>query len=162
MDPVRSSLVAGVAATAVLTAFLLLAGVVFDGTTLLVLATFTSLCAVGGPPYCELGSPTATALTAVWFLALFALAWPLLFAGFTWGLPGESGPTHGVVFGLVLSTGYLAAALVGLGPASQVARPDVGLLLVTVLAYVLYGVVLGGAYDYLAEHRTLLVVEAGP
>lgn len=106
MDVTRSSLGAGVAATATLLLSLVVLDWVFAGTSPVLFATFTGLCAVGGPPYCELGSPTAALLTYVWFALLFAVAWPLLFGGFTWGLPGESGLLHGLLFGVVLWTGY--------------------------------------------------------
>jgi hypothetical protein len=106
MDVTRSSLGAGVAATATLLLSLVVLDWVFAGTSPVLFATFTGLCAVGGPPYCELGSPTAALLTYVWFALLFAMAWPLLFGGFTWGLPGESGLLHGLLFGVVLWTGY--------------------------------------------------------
>lgn len=47
VDPVRSSLGGGIAATIVLLLFLLAADVVLGGTDLFVYATFTSLCSVG-------------------------------------------------------------------------------------------------------------------
>jgi hypothetical protein len=156
MDPVRSSIGGGVAATTALTVCLLVTDLLLGGTNLFVFATFTSLCAVGGPPYCEVGSPTAAALTFVWYVALFAVAWPLLFGGFTWGLPGESGPTHGAVFGLVLWAGYVVVVLFGIGFGGETLAENLPLLLVTLVAYLVYGVVLGGVYDHLAGHRTFL------
>jgi len=65
MDITRSSLGAGVAATATLLLSLVALDWVFAGTSPVLFATFTGLCAVGGPPYCELGSPTAALLTYV-------------------------------------------------------------------------------------------------
>lgn len=156
MDPVRSSLGGGVAATLALLVFLLVADFFLAGTNLFVFATFTSLCAVGGPPYCELGSLTATLLTFIWFGLLYVVAWPLLFAGFTWGLPGETGLIHGAVYGLILWTGYVVVVLYGIGLGGQTFGENLPMLVVTLLAYLVYGLVLGGGYDYLAEHRTFL------
>lgn len=154
MDPVRSAIGGGIAATAVLTLFLLVADALLADTSLFVFATFTSLCAVGGAPYCAPESATADLLTYGWFALIFAVGWPLLFAGFTWGLPGESGIAHGAVFGLVLWTGYLAIGLLGVGFGGVTAT--LPFLVVTLLAYLVYGVALGGGYDYLAAHRTFL------
>ena len=148
MDPVRSSLSGGAVATAVLAAFLVGVDLV-AGTDVFAFAAFTTPCALVGPPYCSATGATAGVLTAVWFLALFALAWPLLFAGFTWGLPGESGATHGGIFGLILAAGYLARGLSTYSPGTTV-------VVLILLAYVVYGVVLGTVYDRLAAHRTLL------
>lgn len=156
MDPVRSSLGGGLAATIALLVFLLIADFFLAGTNLFVFATFTSLCAVGGPPYCELGSLTATLLTFIWFGLLFAVAWPLFFAGFTWGLPGETGLVHGAVYGLILWTGYVVVVLYGIGLGGQTFGENLPMLLVTLLAYLVYGLVLGWGYDHLAEHRTFL------
>ena len=156
MEPVRSGLYGGAVATVVLLVVLLVADFLLAGTNLFVFATFTGLCAVGGPPYCELGSLTATAMTGVVVVALFAFAWPLLFAGFTWGLPGESGVAHGAVFGVVLWLGYAAIGWVGLGPL----RASWPILVAMLVAYLVYGIVLGGVYDRLASHRTLLDVES--
>ena len=156
MEPVRSSLGGGIAATITLLIFLLIADFFLAGVDIFVFATFTSLCAVGGPPYCELGSSTATLLTFVWFSLLYAVAWPLLFAGFTWGLPGETGLAHGAVFGLILWTGYVVVVLYGIGLGGQTVGENLPMLVVTLLAYLVYGLVLGGGYDYLAEHRTFL------
>ena len=161
MDPVRSSLVGGVAGTAVLSAVLALADVALGGTGVFVSATFTSLCAVGGPPYCQLASPTATALTLVWYLALYAVAWPLLFAGFTWGLPGESGPAHGAAFGLVLWVGFLVVVVFDVVRAGASVTGGLVVLVAALVAYLAYGLVLGGVYDRLAAHRTFLTPETG-
>jgi len=148
MDPVKSSLAGGIAATGVLAAFLVGVDLV-AGADVFALAAFTTPCALVGPPYCSATSATATVLTAVWFLALFAVAWPLLFAGFTWGLPGESGAAHGAVFGLILAAGYLVRGLSTFGPGTTVVA-------LVVVAYLAYGLVLGTVYDRLAAHRTLL------
>jgi hypothetical protein len=156
MEPVRSSLYGGGVATVVLLVFLLVADFLLSGTNLFVFATFTGLCTVGGPPYCELESFTATAMTGVVVIALFAVAWPLLFAGFTWGLPGESGFTHGVVFGVVLWLGYAATGWIGLGSL----RASVPIMATMLVGYLVYGIVLGSVYDRLAEHRTLLDVDS--
>lgn len=156
MDPVRSSLGGGIAATLVLLVFLLVADALLAGTNLFVFATFTSLCAVGGPPYCALGTTTATLLTYLWFGVLFAVAWPLVFGGFTWGLPGESGPTHGVVFGLILWAAYVFVVLLRVGIGGDTFDENLPMLAVTFLAYVVYGLVLGSGYDHLAAHRTFL------
>lgn len=153
MGPVRSSLGGGIIAAFTLLVFLLVADFLLAGTRVFV--TFTSLCAIRGPPYCELGSPTAAVLTYLWFGLLFAVAWPLLFAAITWGLPGESGLSHGVVFGLVLWSGYVVVVLLEVGRGEPLAE-NLPVLVVTLLAYVVYGSVLGGGYDYLAGHRTFL------
>ncbi|QLG61138.1 DUF6789 family protein [Halorarum salinum] len=159
MDPVRSSLGGGIVAAVVLLVLLLAADQVLVGADLFVFATFTSLCAVGGEPYCALGSGTETLLTYLWFFALFALGWPLLFGGFTWGLPGESGSTHGAVFGLILWVGFVAAVLYGFERGEPTFAEDALFFAVTLLAYLVYGLVLGGTYDYLAGHRTFLSEE---
>ena len=156
MDPLRSSIVGGVIATAVMTALLLVIDVLVRGANLFVFATFTSLCEVGGPPYCAVASPEAAALTYLWFFALYALAWPILFAGVTWGLPGESGLTHGAIYGTILWAGYLVVVLYGIGRGELTIAENLPLLVLTLVAYLVYGVVLGGAYDYLAEHRTFM------
>ncbi|WP_117594505.1 DUF6789 family protein [Haloprofundus halophilus] len=156
MGPIRSSLGAGVVATVVLLVFLFAADVLLPGTEPFVFATFTSLCAVGGPPYCGLGTLTATLLTYLWFGLIFAVAWPLLFGGFTWGLPGESGVAHGAVFGLILWSGYVVGALLGVFVGTETVAEDLPLLAVTLVSYLIYGLVLGGGYDYLADHRTFL------
>jgi len=159
MEPVRSSLGGGIAATFTLLLFLLVADILLAGTSLFVFATFTSLCAVGGPPYCELGTLTATVITFLWFGLLFAVAWPLLFGGFTWGLPGESGLAHGAVFGLILWSGHVVGDLLNISVGNETIAGDLPFLAVTLVAYLIYGVVLGGGYDYLAEHRTFLDTE---
>jgi hypothetical protein len=156
MEPVRSSLGGGIAATFTLLLVLLGADILLAGTNLFVFATFTSLCAVGGPPYCELGTPTAAAITFLWFGLLFAVAWPLLFGGFTWGLPGGSGLAHGAVFGLILWSGYVVGDLLNRSVGNEPIAGDLLFLAVTLVAYLIYGVVLGGGYDFLAEHRTFL------
>lgn len=155
MDPVPSSIGGGIAATAVLTVVLLVADALL-APALFVFATFTSLCAVGGPPYCAVGTPVAVAVTFGWFVALFAFAWPLLFGGFTWGLPGESGFAHGALFGLILWGGYVAVVVSAVGRFGGTFAENLPLLAVTFLAYLLYGLVLGGVYDSLADHRTFL------
>ncbi|WP_225336211.1 DUF6789 family protein [Halomicrobium urmianum] len=159
MEPVRSALGGGVAATIALTVFLLALDVFLQGTNLFVFATFTSLCAVGGPPYCEAGSTTAAAITFFWFLALYVIAWPLLFAGFTWGLPGESGFAHGVVYGLILWSGYGITVIYEMGLGGETLAENLPMLVITVVAYLIYGLVLGGGYDHLAGHRTFLSQE---
>lgn len=159
MDIVRSSIVGGLLATGVLLVFLLVADFVLAGTNLFVFATFTGLCAIGGPPYCTLGSPTAIAMTFVTFGLLFGVAWPLLFGGFTWGLPGESGAAHGAIFGVVLWIGYAAVVFVGISIFREPIVEDLGILGVALMAYLLYGTVLGVSYDYFADHRTFLTVE---
>jgi hypothetical protein len=156
MDPVRSSIGGGLAATAVLTLYLLVVDLLVAGDNPFVFATFTSLCAVGGPPYCAADTPMAAALTFFWFVVLFGLAWPLLFGGFTWGIPGESGPTHGAIFGLVLWAGYLVGTLGIIGRFGQSLGENVPLFALTLLGYLVYGIVLGGVYDRLAGHRTFL------
>lgn len=156
MEIVRSSVVGGIAATAVLTALLLVSDSLIGGTSPFVFATFMSLCAIGGPPYCEPNSLMATALTFLSFLALFALAWPLFFGAFTWGLPGESGLTHGAVFGLVLYMGYIGTVLYGIGIGGETVAENLPMLAVMLLAYLTYGLVLGGVYDHFAAHRTFL------
>jgi len=156
MDPIRSSLQGGIVATVTLLVILAIADVLLAGTNLFVFATFTTLCAIGGPPYCELGSLTATLLTYLWFGLIFAVAWLLLFGGFTWGLPGESGLAHGAVFGLILWSGYVASDLLDFLVRNETLIDNIPLLAVTLVAYLIYGVVLGSVYDYSAEHRTFL------
>jgi len=159
MDPARSSISAGIVATLALLAFLLVLDFLFTGTDIFVFATFTSLCSVGGGPYCELGSTTATLLTLFWFGLLYAVAWPLLFGAFTWGLPGESGTVHGVLFGFFLWVAYAAVALNRVGMGGQPGSENFPLLFLTLFPYLIYGAVLGGGYDYFAEHRTFLTDE---
>jgi hypothetical protein len=159
MDPVRSSLGGGVAATAALTAVLLAADALLGGADLFAFATFTGLCAVGGHPYCDPVSATATALTLFWFAALFAVAWPLLFGGVTWGLPGESGAAHGAVFGLILWAGYVVGVVFLVGRGERTFAGSLPIGAVTLVAYLVYGLVLGSVYDHLAAHRTFLSPE---
>ena len=159
MEPVRSSLVGGVVATITVAALLFVVDLLLGGTDTIVLATFSSACLVGGPPFCEVGSTTATVVNLVVFAALFAVAWPLLFAGFTWGLPGESGIAHGAVFGLVLWTGYLVVVWATIARGWEPVTTELPTLAILAAGYLLYGVILGGTYDYFAEHRTLLVLE---
>jgi hypothetical protein len=159
MDPVRSSLGGGVAATAVLVVFLTVADLVLAGSDPFAFALFVDLCDVGGPPYCAPGSATEEALSLVWFLALFAVAWPLLFGGFTWGLPGESGTAHGAVFGLSLWAGYAVGVEFLIFRGQETVVGSLPILAVTFLAYLVYGLVLGSVYDRLAAHRTFLSPE---
>ncbi|WP_248905435.1 DUF6789 family protein [Halocatena marina] len=156
MNPARSSIGGGIVATVVLAVFLLITDFLLSGTKIFVFATFTSLCAIGGPPYCEAGSLTAAGLTFFWFIILFALGWPLLFGGFTWGLPGESGLTHGAVFGFILWIGYVVTVLYGIWAGGETFAEDLPLLIITLFAYLVYGLVLGGVYDHFAGHRTFL------
>ncbi|WP_440008682.1 DUF6789 family protein [Halomicrococcus sp. SG-WS-1] len=155
MEPVRSSLGGGVVATAVLTILLLIGDLLLGGYDLLVFATVENLCAIG-PPVCLAESSTATLLTYFMYVLLFVVAWPLFFAGFTWGLPGESGIIHGLVFSLVLWLGYATAIIYGVEFSEQTPAEAYPLLLATLIAYLGYGFVLGGVYDRLAEHRTFL------
>ena len=86
MNPVRSSIIGGVA-TAVLAVFLLVTDFLLSGTKIFVFATFTSLCAIGGPPYCEAGSLTAAGLTfLVYYFVRSRMATPLwrLYVGTSW------------------------------------------------------------------------------
>jgi len=156
MDPVRSSILAGAIATVTFAVLLAVAGSLTGESGLFVVQTLSSLCELGGPQYCAPGSPTEDALTVAAFVVLFALAWPLFFAGFTWGLPGSTGVAHGVVFGVVLWSGYAITVLYGVGLAGVSLPESLPALAAALAAYVGYGVVLGGGYDYLAEHRTLL------
>lgn len=155
MEPVRSSLGGGVAATIVLTVLLLFGDLLLGGYNLFVFATVENLCAIG-PPLCPAESATATLLTYFVYLLLFAVAWPLFFAGLTWGLPGESGVSHGLVFGLVLWTGYAITIIYEVEFGEQTLTEGFPLLLTTLIAYLGYGLVLGGVYDRLAGHRTFL------
>lgn len=160
MDPVRSSIVGGVAAASLTGVVLLVFDVLFGGADPIAFATFSSACLVGGQPFCESGTLAATSVNLTVYMALFAIAWPLLFAGFTWGLPGETGVGHGAVFGVVLWSGY---AVVALGAAARGWAPlstALPFLAGIALAYLLYGIVLGGVYDVLAAHRTLLSGES--
>lgn len=155
MDPVRSSIGGGIAATIVLSVVLIVADVLL-GANALVFATFTSLCSVGGPPYCELGSATSYLITYVFFFLLFAVAWPLLFGGFTWGLPGETGIIHGLVYGIILWSGYAVVVLYGIRLGGETISQDLPFLVFALVGYLLYGAVLGAGYDRLAGHRTFL------
>ena len=159
MDPVRSSLGGGVAGTVVLTILLLVGDVLLGGYDFFLFATVANLCAIG-PPLCLAGGTTATLLTYLVYVVLFAIAWPLFFAGFTWGLPGESGIVHGLVFGLVVWSGYAVVLWIGVWLGWETLAAGGPIAAVLLLAYAVYGVVLGGVYDYLAEHRTLLVTES--
>ncbi|MFC3477298.1 DUF6789 family protein [Halobacterium litoreum] len=155
MDPVESSLAAGAVATVAFAAALFAAGELLGGGGLFVFATLSALCELGGPQYCAPDSATSVALTLAAFALLFAVAWPLFFAAVTWGLPGQSGIAHGVAFAVVLWTGYAVTAAYGIGFGGETLAGDAPLLAATFVAYVVYGVVLGGGYDFLAHHRTL-------
>ncbi|MFD1647880.1 DUF6789 family protein [Haloarchaeobius litoreus] len=159
MDPVRSTLSSGFLAAVVLIVLLLVADVFLGGPNLFVFSTFMRSCAVATSPNCGLATSTATLLTFVWFFLLFAIAWPLLFAGFTWGLPGKSGITHGVVFAAIVWLGYAVSVFYGIGMGGRTVGESIPFLIVTFVAYAIYGLVLGGGYDYLAAHRTFLSAE---
>ncbi|MEF8913096.1 DUF6789 family protein [Natronomonas sp.] len=159
MDPVRSSIGGGLVATIAVVVFLVGADFLLQGSQIFVFATFTGPCAVGGPPYCELGSTAAILLTGIVFLALYVVAWPLFFAGFTWGLPGESGTVHGLVFGLILWSGFVVVASVTVLRGWQSFSAEFPLVVAMLLAYLVYGGILGRVYDSLAEHRTLMSQE---
>nr|WP_254522449.1 DUF6789 family protein [Natrinema caseinilyticum] len=96
----------------------------------------------------------AAALRFVTYGGLFALAWPLLFGGFTWAVPGDSGAAHGAVFGVVLWTGYVVVPIGSEGAGRTVAE-TLSLSVITLAAYLVYRLVLGVVYDYLAAHRTV-------
>jgi len=160
MDPVRSSLGGGMVATLALTVLLVGADLLVLGSDPFLFATFTGLCAIGGPPYCAISSVTAALLTYLWFILLFGVAWPLLFGGFTWGLPGESGFAHGLVFGLFLWAGYALTTLFDIGILGEVIPHTTTLLVATLASYLAYGIVLGGAYDRLAGRRTFMSDES--
>lgn len=156
MDPLRSAFVAGAVAAVGFVAALLATGLVVGGDSLFVFSTVTGLCAIGGPPYCAPDSSTTVALTALAFVALFVVAWPLVFAAWTWGLPGESGVVHGISFALLVWVGYAATVFYGVSFGSGSLAGNTGLLAATLVSYLVYGVVLGGTYDYVAGHRTLM------
>jgi hypothetical protein len=156
MDPVRSCLGGGLAATAVATVVLVVVDFLLGGAELFAFTTLSGVCVIAGEPYCGSGTLTAALLRYFWFALLFVVAWPLLFAGFTWGLPGESGVAHGAVYGLVLWAGYAVVVAYGIGLGGESVAENVPLLAVTLVTYLVYGVVLGGGYDYLAGHRTFL------
>jgi len=153
MDPIRSSLGAGVIATAVLTVYLYAADALFRTANLFVFATFTSLCAISGTIYCSPQSPMGAALPYLSFAVLFVIIWPLVFGVFTWGFPGESGLVHGAFFGFALWVGYAAIVFLRIQWEGETFSGNLLMLLVTVVAYLLYGLVLGEGYDYLAGHR---------
>lgn len=158
MDPARSGIGGGIVATIVLFIFLSLTDLLIGGSDPFVFATFLDVCRVWGPG-CAPGSALATYISEFWFFLVFAIGWSLLFAGFTWGLPGESGFTHGLVFGLILWSGYAIGAIYNIGLGGQTVSAEVPLLIVTLAGYLLYGLVLGGTYDYLAGHRTFMSQE---
>jgi hypothetical protein len=159
MDPIRSGISGGIAATIILSIFLYLTDLLIGGTNPFAFTTFLSLCAIGGPAYCATGNSLAIFLNYISFFLLFAVVWALLFAAITWGLPGESGITHGLVFGLVLWTGYAIGVVYDIGADRETISSSLPLLIVTVVGYLLYGLVLGGTYDYLAGHRTFMSQE---
>lgn len=160
MEPVRSGLGGGVAATTALTVFLLVADVLVGGRNLFVLATYTGLCLAGGPPYCTPASTTALALTYVWFLVLYVVAWPLIFTALTWGLPGESGIVHGGLFGAILWVTYVFVVAFTAGLVDEALVDQIPTIAVTLVAYLVYGLVLGSVYDYLADHRTFMSADS--
>lgn len=73
------------------------------------------------------------------------------------GLPGESGLIHGAIFGLVLWARYVATVVAGIGIGGETFDENVSLLLITMLAYVAYGLVLEGVYDHFSVHRTFQI-----
>ncbi|MHB9286405.1 DUF6789 family protein [Halobacteriales archaeon Cl-PHB] len=160
MDPVRSSIGAGVVASVVVSVLLLVGEFLVPEASLFTFSTLRSLCVIGGPPYCEAGGTGAFVLRAVVYLALFVVAWPLLFAGFTWGLPGESGTTHGGVYGVFLWAGYLVAVVYGVGYGGGRIVDQIPLVTAALVAYLVYGLVLGSVYDHLAAHRTLMSTDS--
>lgn len=160
MDPVRSSIGAGAIASVVVTVILFVAEFLLPETSVFTFSTLRSLCVIGGPPYCAPGDVGAIVLTGLVYLALFVFAWPLLFAGFTWGLPGESGTLHGGVYGVFLWAGYLVAVIYGAEFGGGRVVDQVPLVSAALVAYLIYGLVLGTAYDYFAAHRTLLDIDS--
>jgi len=155
MDPIRSGLTSGVGATVVLAAFLAVADSFLRAGELFVFSTVTPLCTIPSEGYCTLGTPMADAITWLSFALLFVLAWPLFFVAITWALPGESGVAHGIVYGIALWAGYVVIVFLEIQWGGAAVRETLPMVAVVLLAYVVYGVVLGGGYDYLAEHRTL-------
>jgi fatty-acid desaturase len=60
------------------------------------------------------------------------------------------------VFGLILWITYVVIELYRIGFVGQTAAENLPMLAVALVAYLVYGLVLGVGYDRLAEHRTFL------
>jgi len=155
MGHIRSALGGGALATVVLTVVLFGIEAVFGYRLVPLFANFCTISPVG---FCAPGSLAGTVVTwsafAVWFVAL----WPLIFAAFTWWMPGKSGSVHGALFAVALWGGYVGIVTAQLiQTAGDQSGTEPPLLVATLFAYLCYGVVLGVGYDYFAEHRTLFI-----
>lgn len=64
-----------------------------------------------------------------------------------------------MVFGLILWAGYALAVLTEIGLGRETFASTAPIVIVTLGAYLVYGVVLGTVYDRLADHRTFLSPE---
>lgn len=113
MDPSRSSLAAGILATGALALSLLAIDVLVAAENPFVFATFAGLCAVGGEPYCSPDTLAAAPLRSSGSYCCSRLPGRCCSAVSPGGLPGRSGAVHGLVYGLVLWTGYLAVVAFG-------------------------------------------------
>jgi len=148
----KSSLASGVVASAVLAVVVAVADALAGGVPFPFLST---LCVLYGEGTCVSGDVLSAVLPIALVAFLFLLVWPVVFAALTWGLPGESGVTHGALFGAALWLGYAGAVGARTYWWDEPASAYLATLAVTLVGYLAYGLALGAGYDYLAAHRTL-------
>ena len=130
----RAAIVAGVPATAILILVLLAS----DAVTGTEINPFELLAGFVGFEQQFMGF--------VLFVVVGALAWPLVFLSFEQFLPGVSDAARGMVFSVVLWVGFL-------GSFGTTYEGSIVLFsVVTLLAHLAYGLVLGATYDRLAAH----------
>lgn len=136
MDDNVSAIAAGLAGTAVMTALLLAADAVtaFDMRPFEAVASFVGIRDV--------------ALGFLVFAALGTVAWSFCFVTIGQYLPGGHDAVRGMVFSVVLWTGFVTAFSPTV-PAADV--PTYAAF--TLLVHLAYGLTLGGVYSVLGDHE---------
>jgi hypothetical protein len=135
MDDNLSAVTAGFAGTTVMTALLLAA----DALSPLDLQPFEAVASAVGIRDVALGFLV--------FVVLGTVAWSFCFITIGQFLPGERDAVRGMVFSVVLWTGYVTAF------SSGVPAPDLpAYAAFTLLVHLAYGLTLGGVYARLGDH----------
>ncbi len=135
MRDIVSALVSGVVGTAVIVVLLYLG----DALTGFTLDPF-------GPLSRFVGESSGPLVGFLLFAAIGVFAWPFLFLTLVEYLPGDADVVRGLLFGVVLWIGFVVAFAPALGVASLLLY-----LVVTLVAHLAYGLVLGGVYQRFAE-----------